>query len=93
MATGTGGAKGDDDALVRHCTVTLPGASDGPLAGLTFAIKDLFDVKGALPPPPPQLTRATPNPGSLRPTTPRSRERVCVCGCVESCFTRTMPCG
>ena len=54
MATGTGGAKGETyDALVRHCTVTLPGASDGPLAGLTFAIKDLFDVKGALPPPPP----------------------------------------
>lgn len=47
MATGTGGAKGETyDALVRHCTVTLPGASDGPLAGLTFAIKDLFDVKG-----------------------------------------------
>jgi amidase len=33
-------------AFVAHGTVTLPGAADGPLAGLTFAAKDLFDVAG-----------------------------------------------
>lgn len=50
----TGGAEGEtcNGAFVQHCKVTLPGASDGPLAGLTFAIKDLFDVRGALPTPP-----------------------------------------
>lgn len=33
-------------AFVAHGGVTLPGAAEGPLAGLTFAAKDLFDVAG-----------------------------------------------
>eukprot|EP00240_Pyramimonas_obovata_P001111 CAMPEP_0118936490 /NCGR_PEP_ID=MMETSP1169-20130426/19181_1 /TAXON_ID=36882 /ORGANISM="Pyramimonas obovata, Strain CCMP722" /LENGTH=433 /DNA_ID=CAMNT_0006879777 /DNA_START=199 /DNA_END=1500 /DNA_ORIENTATION=- len=33
-------------AFVQHCDFTLQGSAEGPLAGLTFAIKDLFDVKG-----------------------------------------------
>ena len=33
-------------AFVQHCDFTLQGSTEGPLAGLTFAIKDLFDVKG-----------------------------------------------
>jgi Asp-tRNA(Asn)/Glu-tRNA(Gln) amidotransferase A subunit family amidase len=49
MTIASAKAEKSDGAWVQHCTVTLPGASDGPLAGLTFAIKDLFDVKGALP--------------------------------------------
>ncbi len=37
------------DRLGTFCThseLTLPGAPEGPLAGLTFAAKDLFDVAG-----------------------------------------------
>ena len=33
-------------AFCAHAEVTLPGAAPGPLAGLTFAAKDLFDVAG-----------------------------------------------
>jgi amidase len=33
-------------AFVNHGGVTLQGAAEGPLAGLTFAAKDLFDVAG-----------------------------------------------
>jgi amidase len=33
-------------AFVEHGRVTLPGAAEGPLAGLTFAAKDLFEVAG-----------------------------------------------
>jgi amidase len=33
-------------AFVAHGEVTLAGAAEGPLAGLTFAAKDLFDVAG-----------------------------------------------
>lgn len=33
-------------AFVAHGEVTLRGAGEGPLAGLTFAAKDLFDVAG-----------------------------------------------
>jgi amidase len=33
-------------AFVAHGAVTLQGAAAGPLAGLTFAAKDLFDVAG-----------------------------------------------
>jgi amidase len=33
-------------AFCRHVDVDIPGAADGPLAGLTFAAKDLFDVAG-----------------------------------------------
>lgn len=33
-------------AFVRHADVTLAGAPGGPLAGLTFAVKDLFDIAG-----------------------------------------------
>lgn len=33
-------------AFVAHGAVTLAGAAEGPLAGLTFAAKDLFDVAG-----------------------------------------------
>ena len=38
-----------DDALNAFCKDTdayLEGATDGPLAGLTFAVKDIFDVAG-----------------------------------------------
>ena len=31
---------------VRHIDLDIPGAAQGPLAGLTFAAKDLFDVAG-----------------------------------------------
>ena len=34
------------DAFVPGTRVRVEGASDGPLAGLTFAAKDLFDVAG-----------------------------------------------
>ena len=34
------------DAFVAHGAVTLAGAEAGPLAGLTFAAKDLYDVAG-----------------------------------------------
>src|SRR5215470_7694180 len=33
-------------AFCRHADVTLPGAAAGPLAGLHFAAKDLYDVAG-----------------------------------------------
>jgi amidase len=46
-----GGVSPDLDAIcasafVAHGEVTLAGAAEGPLAGLTFAAKDLFDVAG-----------------------------------------------
>ena len=34
------------DAFCRHTNVELPGAPDGPLRGLTFAVKDVFDIAG-----------------------------------------------
>jgi amidase len=33
-------------AFCRHNHVALAGSGRGPLAGLTFAVKDLFDIKG-----------------------------------------------
>ena len=33
-------------AFCRHTHVELPGAPEGPLAGLTFGLKDIFDVAG-----------------------------------------------
>jgi amidase len=33
-------------AFCRHTHVELDGATDGPLAGLTFGLKDIFDVAG-----------------------------------------------
>jgi amidase len=33
-------------AFCTHDRVRLPGASSGPLAGLTFAVKDIFDIAG-----------------------------------------------
>ncbi len=33
-------------AFVEHADVTLAGAEDGSLAGLTFAAKDIFDIAG-----------------------------------------------
>ena len=35
-------------AFVPHVDVTIQGATTGPLAGLTFAAKDLFDVRGTV---------------------------------------------
>lgn len=35
------------NAFCRHTHVEMPGAQTGPLAGLTFAVKDIFDVAGA----------------------------------------------
>ena len=34
------------DAFCRHTHVALPGAGTGPLVGLTFAVKDVFDIGG-----------------------------------------------
>ena len=34
------------NAFCAHATARLPGAPAGPLAGLTFAAKDLFDIAG-----------------------------------------------
>jgi amidase len=34
------------NAFCSHASVRIAGAADGPLAGLTFAAKDLFDVAG-----------------------------------------------
>ena len=34
------------NAFCRHTDVALPGAPDGPLRGLTFAVKDVFDIAG-----------------------------------------------
>jgi Asp-tRNA(Asn)/Glu-tRNA(Gln) amidotransferase A subunit family amidase len=34
------------NAFCPHSTATLKGAEAGPLAGLTFAAKDLFDIAG-----------------------------------------------
>jgi amidase len=34
------------NAFCRHTQVELPGAPDGPLRGLTFAVKDVFDIAG-----------------------------------------------
>ena len=34
------------NAFCRHTHVELDGASDGPLGGLTFAVKDVFDIAG-----------------------------------------------
>ena len=34
------------NAFCRHTHVELPGARDGPLRGLTFAVKDVFDIAG-----------------------------------------------
>jgi Asp-tRNA(Asn)/Glu-tRNA(Gln) amidotransferase A subunit family amidase len=33
-----------NNILLPH--VELPGASEGPLRGLTFAVKDVFDIAG-----------------------------------------------
>ena len=33
-------------AFVTHCDIRIEGAETGPLAGLTFAAKDLYDVAG-----------------------------------------------
>lgn len=33
-------------AFVSHGDIRIPGAAEGPLAGLTFAVKDLIDVAG-----------------------------------------------
>lgn len=33
-------------AFCRHTHAALPGAADGPLAGLTFGLKDIYDVAG-----------------------------------------------
>ena len=64
------------DPLNAFCTDSdayLPGASDGPLAGLTFAAKDIFDVAGHVtrvrqpPPGKPPTARQMPTPGSSRP--------------------------
>ncbi len=35
-------------AFVPHADVVIQGAATGPLAGLTFAAKDLFDVRGTV---------------------------------------------
>ncbi len=35
-------------AFVPNVDIVLPGATSGPLAGLTFAAKDLFDVRGTI---------------------------------------------
>ena len=35
-------------AFVPHVDIVLPGAAAGPLTGLTFAAKDLFDVRGTI---------------------------------------------
>jgi amidase len=44
----TGGTLPNDPlgAFCRHNHAALVGSGKGPLAGLTFAVKDLFDVKG-----------------------------------------------
>src|SRR4051794_14373270 len=34
------------NAFVDYADVPVPNAADGPLAGLTFAVKDIFDVAG-----------------------------------------------
>ena len=34
------------NAFCRHTHVELSGAADGPLYGLTFAVKDVFDIAG-----------------------------------------------
>ena len=34
------------NAFCRHTQVELDGAADGPLRGLTFAVKDVFDIAG-----------------------------------------------
>lgn len=34
------------NALCAHDDVTITGASEGPLAGMTFVAKDLFDIEG-----------------------------------------------
>src|SRR5687767_12581867 len=33
-------------AFCRHTHATLPGARAGPLAGLTFGLKDIYDIAG-----------------------------------------------
>ncbi len=35
-------------AFVPHIDIVIQGAAEGPLAGLTFAAKDLFDVRGTV---------------------------------------------
>ena len=35
-------------AFVPHVDVVIQGAAEGPLAGMTFAAKDLFDVRGTV---------------------------------------------
>ena len=34
------------NAFVAHTPPVIPGAAEGPLAGLTFAVKDLYDIEG-----------------------------------------------
>ena len=33
-------------AFCRHTHVEVKGASHGPLVGLTFAVKDIYDIAG-----------------------------------------------
>jgi amidase len=42
----TGGHENRLGAFCPHISLDIPGAPQGPLAGLTFAAKDLFDVAG-----------------------------------------------
>ncbi|MDH5748378.1 MAG: amidase [Rhodospirillales bacterium] len=49
MSKPSEGAPGRDDpvgAFVPHSPPPVPGRAGGPLSGLTFAAKDLFDLKG-----------------------------------------------
>jgi hypothetical protein len=79
------GAKGETETspFVEHCTVSLPGASDGPLTGLTFTIKDLFDVKGASPYPTKPLVGSHGRfyGPALKPSSPATNRLRVLCNC------------
>lgn len=63
-------------AFVPHGLFTVPGASDGPLNGLTFAAKDLYDVEGR--------TTGAGNPSWLETHTPAKKTASAVQRCLDA---------
>jgi len=63
-------------AFCPHGQVRVAGAPDGPLAGLTFAVKDLFDVQG--------VTACFGNPTWLAPHGPATRTAPAVASLIDA---------
>lgn len=75
------------DPFVSGCRFDLVGAADGPLHGLTFAVKDLIDVAGH------PTTAGTPDWTKYRPTPDRHAPVVtALLGAGAACIGKTITC-